>query len=126
MFDRQGKILIGTVSVLFVVVMGVFFLELRELENLRIEPVDFMQIEDGLYTGEAHTLLLKAKVNVSVKDHLITDVELIEYQHNRGEDAIGIIDDIINNNSLSVDAISGATQSSNLIKAAVSNALNQK
>ena len=58
MFDRQGKILIGTVSVLFVVVMGVFFLELRELENLRIEPVDFMQIEDGLYTGEAHTLLL--------------------------------------------------------------------
>ena len=64
-----------------------------------------------------------AKVQVTVKDGLMTDIELLEYRHDRGEGAQQVIDRILEQQTIDVDGISGATNSSTVIKKAVDNAL---
>lgn len=124
--DRKMKIFAGLIVVLFLLIMTTFYLETEAIKKMVIQPIQLQQIQDGIYEGEASTYLIKAKVEVEVKNHRIVSIDLIEYQHNRGEKAVMIIDDILHSNSLNVDAISTATYSSKVIKAAVSNALNQK
>ncbi len=55
--------------------------------------------------------------------HVITGITIVRHDNGKEKPAEAIVDDIIENNSLEVDAISGATYSSNVIKAAVLDAL---
>lgn len=64
-----------------------------------------------------------AKVNVSVRDELITNVEIITHNNERGAKAEAITDRILEKQTSKVDSISGATNSSKVIKKAVENAL---
>lgn len=87
--------------------------------------LDLSAVEDGTYTGSEDSKLVKAKVEVTVKDHVITEVKILSHECGKGKPAEIIVDDIVENNSLEVDAISGATYSSNVIKVAVYHALSK-
>lgn len=123
MYKGKIRIFIGIIVVLFVAVMAVFMLEIEAVKNTQVIHYEMSDVTDGSYIGEASTYLIHVKVKVDVKDRTITNIELLEYQHNRGDEAVDILDPMVKENSTNVDNVSGATQSSILIKAAVSDAL---
>lgn len=94
------------------------------LPSLSVSTPDLSKIPDGSYQGEYDGHFVYVKVTVVVKDHQITEIILDEHDHQRGQSAEIIPDRIIEAQSVDVDAVSGATQSSNVIKKAVENALN--
>ncbi len=83
-------------------------------------------IADGVYAGTGSGFNGDTEVQVTVKDGAIIDVEVVSYVDDRPyfESAMSVIDDILNAQDVAVDAVSGATFSSNSIVEAVANALN--
>jgi uncharacterized protein with FMN-binding domain len=96
---------------------------LDQLAYLTVPDVDITKIEDGTYAGSYKEFPISAKVEVTVKDHQITAVELIEHKSGQGKPAEAITDKVIEAQSLDVDVISGATLSSKVILMAIENAL---
>lgn len=100
--------------------------KMEELKNLEIGEVDLSVLDNGIYTGSYDGGLVSAKVKVTVKDHKIINIEILEHDNGRGEAAESIIDKIIEIQSLDVDVVSGATASSKVICKAIENSLRQK
>lgn len=80
-------------------------------------------VEDGTYIGECDVDFIYAKVAVTVKNGTITEIDLLKHKNERGVSAEKIINDMLQRQSIDVDAVSGATNSSKVIKKAVENAL---
>lgn len=94
------------------------------ISSIQISGVNISEIPDGAYTGECDAGYIYAKVRVTVKEGKITDIELLEHRNERGQEAESILDAIINEQDIDVDAVTSATNSSLVIKKAVENALN--
>lgn len=129
---KMKKWLIGIAVVLGVLVLaagGMFLKMTRDAEAglaaLKYESVDMNRIADGIYQGEADAGLVYAKVQVDVKDHALQSVRLLEHRNGRGGAAEAITGQMVAQNRYDVDAVSGATLSSQTIKSAVSAALKQ-
>jgi len=88
-----------------------------------IEDVDLSKVADGTYSGNYKVFPISVKVKVAVKDHQITSIEYVEHKSGKGAPAEAIRDNILEEQSLEVDVISGATYSSKAILKAVRNAL---
>lgn len=87
-----------------------------------------LEYTDGTYTGEAQGRNDIIRVSVTVTDGQISDVEVTEQDETpeyAGPALEQMPDLIVDNNSTDVDAISGATITSDAIKEAVDNALEQ-
>lgn len=95
----------------------------KQVEAIQITGVDLSEIPDGTYEGSCETLLVSADVKVIVKDHQITDIQLVRHDNGKGASAEVIPQKIIEAQSLEVDIISGATSSSKVILKAVESAL---
>lgn len=95
----------------------------QKINNMVFEDIDVTEAEDGIYEGEYDAGYIYAKVRVEVRDGMIVSVELLEHENERGQIAKNIIDDVVLNQKIDVDAVSGATNSSKVIKKAVENAL---
>ena len=119
-------ILVVAILLVFCVKVGADFLTKRTLKKVKINEVPISQVADGEYVGEAQIKPVSAKVNVQVENGKITDIEIKDHMTGLGKNGEKIIDQIINKQSLDVDAISGATQSSVTITKAVENALTQE
>lgn len=120
------KILILFIVVLLIGSVIVYNFLSGNLEELMSKPVSAIKLEeisDGNYVGEYSSFPVNAKVNVTVIDHEITKIDILEHGHGRGAEGEKIIDSIIEQQSLAVDAISGATYSSMVIIQAVEEAL---
>lgn len=83
------------------------------------------QLEDGVYEGSAEGYKSTIKVSATVNNGAVTDIEILEENDTPDffEHAEAIIDDVIDEQSLEVDTVSGATYSSSGILNAVNNAL---
>lgn len=82
--------------------------------------------KDGVYEGTGIGFRGETKVSVVVENGLITDIEVVDSQDDekflvRAES--GVVESIISSQSLEVDAVSGATYSSDGIMEAVRNAV---
>ena len=64
-----------------------------------------------------------AKVEVTVQNDVITNIDILEHKNGRGSRAEVVVDRIVEEQKIEVDAVSGATNSSTVIKKAVENAL---
>lgn len=95
----------------------------EDIRQIEIKNIDITKLPDGIYEGEHDVGYIYAHVSVRVNSGKIIDIDLLEHRHERGEEAEKIINDIIRQQELEVDAISSATNSSNVIKKAVENAL---
>ena len=67
-----------------------------------------------------------AKVEVEIRDNEIVSINILEHRNERGESAEKITDDMVAEQEINTDAVSGATNSSNVIKKAVENALRMR
>ena len=95
----------------------------QKVDAIVIDDIDLQQVNDGEYIGECDMDLVRAKVLVKVKDHRITEIELLEHDHGRGENAEVIPEKVVEVQSLKVDTITGATCSSKIILEAIEDAL---
>ena len=85
--------------------------------------INLSQVADGVYTGHSETDLVKVDVRVTVADGRIEDIEILKHECGKGHPADVIVSDMIKDNTVDVDAVSGATMSSEVIKDAVRDAL---
>lgn len=121
------KVILILVATLAIVFFGGFLIirnqALKAQESLTFETVDMSQAADGDFTGEADLKVVQVKVSVTVKNHAIEKIELLEHKNGMGQKAEAITERMVGANSYEVDAVSGATLSSEAIKSAVSKAL---
>lgn len=109
---------------LFIVTIAVMFFKMgNDMNNLSYQEVNMNTVDDGIYLGKAETSLVKVEVKVEVKNKQITSIDILKHDNGMGEKAEQITTYMIDKNTYDVDAISGATASSEVIKSAVSNAL---
>ncbi|MGI6576314.1 MAG: FMN-binding protein [bacterium] len=130
MMKKKVKIVFGA---LLAIVIAVYFIttgiikniesNLEQLADLTIANVDCSQLSDGVYTGSYKVFPVAAEVEVTVANHTIVAIELVEHNHGRGKAAEIIPSQVVAAQSLEVDAVSGATYSSKVILKAIENAL---
>ncbi len=85
--------------------------------------INLEAIADGTYQGECDNGLVFAKVDVTVEDHVIVNVHVLEHRNGKGQSAEAIVSSVLDRQSIEVDTISGATASSQTILKAIENAL---
>ena len=120
---RILKILVAVIGILLALVLIMFIKSDRDIKNLEYHETDLNEVEDGVYRGKAETTFVKVEVEVEVKDHKIVRIDLLKHDNGLGKEAERITEDMISMNTYEVDAVSGATSSSEVIKSAVSDAL---
>jgi uncharacterized protein with FMN-binding domain len=126
----KKKILFYVLGVVAIVVIIALLLYLKsvndykhQIATLQIHDIDLSTIPDGTYVGDCNVGLIYVKVEVTVKNGIISDINLIKHMNDKGKPAEKIIDNIVKEQSINVDTISGATNSSKVIMKAVENAL---
>ncbi len=95
----------------------------QRISSIVIENIKLSDMEDGSYEGEYDAGYIYAKVKVEIKESRIEAITLLEHRHERGENAEVIPQKIVEEQNIDVDAVSGATNSSEVIKKAIENAL---
>ncbi len=93
--------------------------------SLTISNIDLSKVKDGVYIGKYDAKLVAAKTKVTVKNGKIINIELLEHKNERGKSAESILSKVISSQSLNVDAVSGATNSSKIILKSIENALKE-
>lgn len=116
-----------TIGIMVVIHIISYFQDFRHyktiISNITIDEVNLANIDNGEYTGEYDAGYIYAKVKVIVKSHSIEDIYLLEHHHERGAKAEPIVKTMISKQKIDVDSVSGATNSSLVIKKACVNAL---
>ncbi len=85
---------------------------------------DLAEINNGIYEGKVQIDDFIYRVSVEIRDHKISNIEIISIEDNEySKKAREIIDTVIKKQSVNVDAISGATKSSRALLMAIENAL---
>ena len=112
-------------------VLGILYLKSvadykQAVRETTFEDINISDIPDGVYVGEYDVDFIYAKVEVTVQSGEITNINILEHRHERGKTAEVITDSIVDEQKIDVDAISGATNSSIVIKKAVENALKSR
>ena len=127
--SKKYSILIAfLITIILMVFIGVIvFNKMNEgIEVLIAEElpeIDLTSIEDGTYLGQYAIPLISVKVEVTVLDHQITNIVILEHKNGQGEDGELIINDVILEQSIEIDYIVGATYSSKAILLAIGDAL---
>lgn len=98
----------------------------QAVKETAFDEIDVANVSDGIYIGEYDVYFIYAKVEVTVEDGKIISINILEHRHERGKSAEIVIEKIMEEQKIDVDAISGATNSSTVIKKAVENALKEK
>ncbi len=123
--NRPLAVILAIVAVVIVAgyTAGGLQSNLEQLAVSTIASIDLSQIEDGTYSGTYTAIPISAEVRVTVQNHRLTAVELVKHSHGRGAAAEVILDEVLRQQTLGVDAISGATYSSKVILKAIEDAL---
>lgn len=128
----KKKLLLFILVLLSVAVLSIGFLlfnaqkDLQAMLNEGVLDFDLRELSPGAYQGSFALFPVSAKVEVHLRDNAIENIELLDHFHGRGYNGEAIIDEIMKEQSLNVDMISGATHSSFVILKAVENALLQQ
>lgn len=124
---RRVKAVLIALSILTLIVVAmvaVFMIRMySQVNDFDTTSVDVTKVADGVYEGQSETDLVKADVRVTVLNGEIKDIEIVRHMCGKGKPAEAMTESMILNNDVEVDAVSGATYSSKVIKDAVRNAL---
>jgi uncharacterized protein with FMN-binding domain len=114
---RASFVILG----LFAVVAG------SSCANLgKTKTINFASISDGTYTGEAREFVVFARVDVTMKAGAIEALKITKIVTSPiGEPALVLAERVVQEQSLDLDAVSGATLTSNAILGAGRNALSR-
>ena len=126
----RKKIILSIVIFIFTIVLigGAVYLKnvadyKQAVKETTFDEINISDVSDGVYIGEYYVNFIYAKVEVTVQNGEITDIIILEHRHEHGKAAETVINEIVDEQRIDVDAVSGATNSSIVIKKAVENAL---
>lgn len=126
----KKKIILFVIMLLLLVgfVWGIIYLNSvadykQAVKETTFEEINISDISDGVYIGEYDVNFIYAKVEVTVQNGEIININILEHRNERGKAAEAITNKIVDEQKIDADAISGATNSSTVIKKAVENAL---
>ena len=128
MSKKKVVLLVIMLLLLIGLVWGIIYLKSvtdykQAVKETTFEEINISDISDGVYIGEYDVDFIYAKVEVTVQNGEITNINILEHRNERGKAAEAITYKIVDEQKIDVDAISGATNSSTVIKKAVENAL---
>ena len=110
-------------GLILILMLSVVIKIYNEVDAFDKTPVNISEVEDGVYEGYSETTLVKVQVRVTVSNGKIDNIEILKHECGKGMPANVIVDEMAEKNTVDVDAVSGATVSSEVIKDAVRNAL---
>lgn len=123
---RKLKIGLSIVVVIVIaafVVVSIMDANITKLVDAEISEIDLSSIADGVYLGKCTSLPISVKVEVTVQDNQIVNIELLRHFNGQGSAAEVIPDMVVAAQKLDVDMVSGATHSSKAIIKAIEDAL---
>ena len=128
MSKKKVVLLVIMLLLLIGLVWGIIYLKSvtdykQAVKETTFEEINISDISDGVYIGEYDVNFIYARVEVTVQNGEITNINILEHRHERGKAAEAIANKIVDEQKIDIDAISGATNSSTVIKKAVENAL---
>ena len=128
--NRRKKAFLIAISMFLIIGLFAGGLYLKSIGDYKakvaaftFDEIDLTKVDDGVYEGQCDTGVVRARVQVTVRDHQMESTELLEHENGRGTPAEAILDQMVQNQTTAVDAVSGATCSSKVIRKAVENAL---
>lgn len=95
----------------------------KEIAKLPFYNISVSNVEDGTYHGKTYTSFQHIQLDVSIKDHKITKIDIIENEGSYGQKVAPIIDEMILQNQSVVTAIKGDEIASILFIICVDDAL---
>ena len=116
-------IILGVIVIVGCIIFWMFQKQTEDVQNLEYANIVMNDVVDGTYEGHIETMLIKVKVNVTVENHSLKNIEILQHDNGFGEPAEEIVKTMIQKNNYQVDVKSGATYSSEIIKSDVSQAL---
>ncbi len=116
-------VFIAAAAIFAVVQFNSVKVNLDRLNEMAISDVDLSNAEDGIYEGSYKSFPVSARVKVTIKDHKITAIDLIEHKNGQGQGAEVLPAKVVEKQTLQLDSISGATYSSRVILKAIETAL---
>lgn len=119
-------IIVAILLIIFTTFIFTLTKHISDYRNFDYGSLNLSNVADGTYIGSENGSIVQATVKVTVKNHVIKNVEIVSHKCGKGKPAEVIVNDIVKKNSLQVDTVSGATYSSYVIKKAVYNALTKK
>jgi len=127
---KKVVLLIVSTVILFALICLAIYLKSfsdykQAVSNITFQNIGITDIANGTYIGECNVNFIYAKVEVTVHDGKITNIEILEHRNDQGQAAETVIDRIVTEQKIEVDAVSGATNSSTILKKAVENAFTQ-
>lgn len=124
-----GLSILGLIIILVIVGIAMVNTMQKNLDHLttaEVEEVNLATVPNGTYFGEYGSFPVKVQVRVVVESGAMTEIVILMHQNGQGTPAEVIIDDVIDEQSLLVDSIAGATYSSKVILLAIHNALTEQ
>lgn len=130
MKQKRKRILLYSAVILLLI--GLIFLSIyikgvldyrKAVNEIAFDNINISDVADGIYFGECDVNFIYAKVEVTVESGEIISIDILEHKNGRGKSAESVIDEIVNEQKIDVDAVAGATNSSKVIKKAVENAI---
>jgi uncharacterized protein with FMN-binding domain len=110
-----------------VVLVGLVFLSgcqnLADIQALEIKDIAFSTVRDGTYEGLQDNWMVTAKVRATMVGGAMTDLQLLEHKHGPNHGADAIVAEVLRKQSLMVDAVSGSSYSSKVVRKAIELAL---
>ena len=89
-------ILLAVVLIVGLLAGGLYLKSIRdykaEVAALTFTEIDLSRVADGTYMGSCETGVVNAQVLVTVRDHTITDIQLLRHDNGRGSPAEAILD----------------------------------
>ncbi|TCK92838.1 uncharacterized protein with FMN-binding domain [Natranaerovirga hydrolytica] len=121
-------ILITIVIILGIGIGGVFYLArgLETVQEEEVKDIEVLQLEEGTYYGRYDQGRWRNEVEVTILDNKIIDINFVEDVVFKDESVQNqLIQKVIEEQSVLVDTISGATVTSKAYLKSIENALDQ-
>ena len=122
----QAALVVFVIGLVAHIGVGLSSFSTYRSQVLALNPyAEIGNVSNGTYIGECDAGYIYVKVRVTVQGGRMTDIALLEHRNEHGTPAEAIIERVLQQQSLQVDRVSGATNSSKVILQAVENALKQ-
>jgi uncharacterized protein with FMN-binding domain len=126
---KKGKKALLIVGIVFIVLIGIMaivsFNGMGYVQKMTVNPVDLSKIADSEYPGSFTQGRFSYSVEVTVKDHRIRAVRSTGSRQVMNAVMEQIFDRIVQDQSVAVDTVSGASLTTKAVSKAVENALTQ-
>jgi uncharacterized protein with FMN-binding domain len=117
-------VFLGVVIVVFAYNFGQMIREIGRVMDAPLAQHDLSLVADGAYPGETTYMGSAFEVEVKVKDHRVTGIDVLKDDGREySKKAAAVLVNVIEKQSLEVDAVSGATTTSKVLLNAVNDAL---